>query len=649
MTDTQDLFERNLEFFNEINPPLAKRLKAHQPVSEIVFDEDGEPDILIHGARLYGEGADKHASKQRGVFWKNPGVSEFSNMNESPLDKEGETFRSNLIKFAEENDITFGPHRTTRASFHFFVLGVGLARHLPALLEDVSPRNLILVEPNFEFLYHSLNHFDWQNELGSLLNDGVSVHILTENRPDPLLLEVRRIYSIYGRANFDGITVYRHYENPLFIAIERFISEEGAALFSGLGFFEDELNMIANTYNNLKCGEEKVFYASPGALDIPAFVIGSGPSLDTTIEVIRENQDKAVIISCGTALLPLLRAGVKPDFHIEIKRAKYQMEIPQAISKEFDISDIWLVGSSTLIPGVKSVFDKRIFFFRHMLSSFPMFSGDVHNCLRFPSPTVGNAGTSFAQDVGFQEIYFFGMDLGFNDPYSHHSENTFYQQKDGLYKVDYQSTQGVLPGNFGGTVMTRSILSWSLDMLESAIANSSMGYKYYNCSDGAFIKGTIPLLPEFVDLPKPSKPKKKQVEHLVERFPVYSKKDFDDHWQDGKLSQDVWELGKNVIEIFRANPDLQTKKYLSAMTEFLPHIAYEHAAVQILRGSAYMSFMVGEYLLDRIEQKDKIEQFSAFLCDECCRLIESMCRECEDEITTLEKTGKLLNRETVWG
>ena len=48
---------------------------------------------------------------------------------------------------------------------------------------------------------------------------------------------------------------------------------------------------------------------------LPVFVIGSGPSLDNDIPFIRKNQDKAIVVACGTAIDTLYHAGIKPDFY----------------------------------------------------------------------------------------------------------------------------------------------------------------------------------------------------------------------------------------------------------------------------------------------------------------------------------------------
>ncbi|MCR4376897.1 MAG: DUF115 domain-containing protein [Rhodospirillales bacterium] len=647
MTGSEDFFEQNLDFFKEINPVLAERLATHEALSTLVFDDDGEPDVVFQGMKLYDKGAKKYAAQQIEAFWKSPGVIRLERESILVTDSEATKLLNGLIQFADDNAITFSEARTTRNAVHLVVFGAGLGQHLKPLLEDVCPRNLFLFEPNFEFLYQSLFTFDWNGVIRPIIEDGGHIHLLTDSEPSILITEVRRIYTEFGRANIDGLTVYRHYENPTFSAVEKFLATQGDKLFSGLGFFEDEINMIANTYNNLKGGEEKVFYAHADLQDFPIFIVGSGPSLDGSIDVIRANQEKAVIVSCGTALLPLLRAGIKPDFHAELERGKYQIEIPQGVAQEFDLSDIYLLGSTTLLPGVKQVFEKRIFYFRHFLSSFPAFSGELRNCLRYPSPTVGNTGSSFAQDIGFRLVYFFGMDLGFADPDAHHSANSVYRELGGKHNFGTVPWDQIVPGNFGGDVKSTYVMQWARDTLEVSISNSGLGRIFYNCSDGVLIEGAVPLLPEFVDLPEPSERKNVCVSRIIDGFPNYSNADFDAHWQDGKIIQDVRDVGDRMIECIEKNPDLGTKKYISELMKVARATDYDDAATSLMRGSVYLLLVIGEHHLDRVVEDDKKDELVAYVRREYVRLINSMCDEVAVEFSSLEKTGALVNRETI--
>ncbi|MBF0249262.1 MAG: motility associated factor glycosyltransferase family protein [Alphaproteobacteria bacterium] len=646
--DTDALFEKNLEFFKDLNPSLHARLRDYRPLGDLLFDEDGDPDMRFEGMAFYGGGARKHAERQIKDYWENPQFVSLKAMTDKDLDLESGALYRGLMASADKHGVTFAKSKTTRAAYHLVVLGIGLGMHLPGLLDEVKPRNLILIEPNFEFVYQSMRVLDWGETYRDFIDDKGKLHLLLDDDAERLIEDMRTVYSLHGQALFDGLTVYEHYANPIYSAVMKFLATEGDMMFTGMGFFEDELNMMANTYAILESGTEKLFYADLEQKAIPAFVIGSGPSLDESLPVIRANQDKAVIISCGTGLMPVLRAGIVPDFHMELERGQYQVDIPTRLAEEFDLSRICLIGSTTLIPPVREVFARRVFFFRHLLSPFPLFSGVKRNCLRYPSPTVGNTGLSFAQDMGFRRIYFFGIDMGFADPTKHHSSNSPYIGDEAQYRYEESMWDRETRGNFGGKVKSMHVLHWARDTMEAAIRNSSEGYTYYNCSDGAYIEGTVPLLPECLDLPDLTAPKTEIVDAIVNAYPTYTKADFDSHWAGGKVIDDVHQLGRDLIQCVRDNPDLTTKKYASEMMRILRPLSFDDAAIQMVRGTLFMFMIVSEFYLDRVEQEEKKAGLVTDLCDVLCDTITQMCVETETELRHVEQDGRLLKRQTEW-
>ena len=56
--------------------------------------------------------------------------------------------------------------------------------------------------------------------------------------------------------------------------------------------------------------------------NMPAIIVGNGPSLDKEIDFLRKNQDNFVIFCSGSALKPLYKAGITPDFQVEIERSR---------------------------------------------------------------------------------------------------------------------------------------------------------------------------------------------------------------------------------------------------------------------------------------------------------------------------------------
>lgn len=94
-------------------------------------------------------------------------------------------------------------------------------------------------------------------------------------------------------------------------------------MIQGWVFFDDGIMALAHFLESIKLGVPIIKKNVPLDVDIantPVFIIGNGPSLDQSIEMIKAQQDKAIIISCGSALSALYNYGIDIDFHCEQER-----------------------------------------------------------------------------------------------------------------------------------------------------------------------------------------------------------------------------------------------------------------------------------------------------------------------------------------
>ena len=637
----KDLLERNLNFFAEFFPHLHQRLCDFEPQAELEFDGDDDPDIIFQGTSFYKQGARKHAKKQLEKFERDPGRISMSPVTEDTTDKDSKPLLINILARAQDAGITFEAKHTTTSSYHAVSFGFGLGQHIDGLIERTQCRNLIIFEPNLEFLYQSLFVYDWRAFGDTCQAQKRWFHLLTDRNPDTLLNNLRIIYRQFGAVSFDGLTIFEHYTNPIFEPLKKFFREDADLLFTGLGYFEDELHMIGNTYEVLSSGDQLIFNWSTKNPGMPVFIIGSGPSLDQSSKYILENQHKAIIVACGTALGACLRIGIKPNFVVDIERGHAQIKLPQEMGEQFGLDDVWLIGSTTLMPSVKDLYKNKAFFFRQPLSCYPVFSGRPNQCVRYPSPSVSNAGLSFAQDVGFREFYFFGVDLGFKDADNHHSSATSY------YIPWTELHDRTFPGNYGGTILSNHFYSWIRDGFKGAIAAHSFGFKYYNCSDGAAMDEVIPMLPECISIPEPTKSKQQVVEEITSNFTLYSRDIFDNHWRDGAIITEAQALADNLIGCVEDHPDLYDKKYVQEIMMIVDPMNSNNGAKMVVRGTVMQAILAAEYYLDRVGQDDQREAFAAIVRDEMTSLIQRLADTMAEEFTILTKTGRLGDRYEV--
>jgi hypothetical protein len=132
-------------------------------------------------------------------------------------------------------------------------------------------------------------------------------------------------------------------------------------------------------------------------------------------------------------------------------------------------------------------------------------------------PTVSNFAIDLFSTIGFTSIYLIGVDLGFVDVKHHHSKSSGYYQKNGEETYDFTksaNTSLIVPGNFRPTVNTKHEFKVSRQVIEQVTNAKPKGQEFYNCSDGARIKGTLPIRPDELLIVVTEQQKVKIVEKL---------------------------------------------------------------------------------------------------------------------------------------
>ena len=492
-------YEKNLLFFASAYPPVAAIVRGRKSeLTQPVYDDDGHIiDIDIGERRFYQRPASEFAAEQVASYMARPTRIVVDPPNLDDLhDACCRTMASTLDAAAADRR---AQPPLDRGGI-LLVVGIGLGLHLPDLVARTGPRHVILVEPIAEFLNHSLAVLDWQALWSQCADAGATIDIIAGGDPASIQQRIEPLMLRFGETAIDGSYVYLHYQTDVTTAV--------AAAFHGLagltailkGYYADEELMVENTVANVS-GHDFWFVEGElrAPIDAPVFVVGAGPSLDDSIEVIRKWQDRAIIITAGSTLQVLLHQGIVPDFHVEKENTQPTVDRLQHIharsGDRFNgdtFGPIRLVASTTVKPGVTELFEEKFLFLRSALSSTEMF-GTGHRAVDGTSPYSANAALTLAAIMGFRDVYLFGCDCGAKDATHHHSGETAY------YTLDSYPDRGVdlslrAPGNFGGEVLTNPYFAWSRRTYEQVI--TAAGLTVHNCSDGVLIDGAQPLAPE---------------------------------------------------------------------------------------------------------------------------------------------------------
>jgi Glycosyltransferase Maf N-terminal domain/Protein of unknown function DUF115 len=486
---------RSRDAFRTLFPSYATSEVSDEVRSSLVL-RDGVPvDINAGGRPFYGGDARDIAAKQVSDFLAQPLRLVMSNFNEAGL------LTPLCAKLAGRllSEIGGGEQRMPNEKSSFLVIfGLGLGYHLNALIRGTRARWIIVVEPVREFIALSPEIVDWREVADVLDERQGKLHFVTELDPAQMVAAISRCINRHGASYIDGSWVFTHY--PLWAFVEgrqRFLADADN-MFAQCGFFEDELKMTRNAAGNFAAAP---FWLLNGEKRLrrpeTAVVIGAGPSLDEALDKLKEIRDRVVMFSAGTALRPLLRNGITPDFHCELENVPEVFEQLQEAGKHGDLSQIALIGSLSLDSRISSLFGERIFFFRENSSGTALFKGKYEPLLN-AVPTCVNTALSAASFLGFTDFLLFGTDCGVRPGRADHAEGTIYQD---LWKDRpefFKKYPLEVEGNFGGVAMT----DWVFDTCRRilALAISRFGLSAANCSDGALIPGATPKVPDAVEV-----------------------------------------------------------------------------------------------------------------------------------------------------
>lgn len=634
-----DRKKKNLDAFKKHSEHIGSMLENHKPATELIFDEGGQPDILFQGQKFYDGKYYEIVEEQIGKFKKDPSRFNLAIPQPNELDEYGMAFLSKLLQRASiEEQIEFRQFRRNLESYFAVVQGIGLAGHIDGIVEFSKCKSLILMDPNIETLYHSLEIYDWAGLFERQIENNGRVEFILRNDANNVYESFR--YNIRGTnaPGVDGTHICTHYNNTMFSEVQSLIEKNGNLLLAGLGFFNDERMMIENTHQNIAGGAHIYVQQEAGNISVPCFIVGCGPSLDQDLPYIKEHANNAVVFSSGSALGPLLNAGVTPDFQIEVENIGI-LPIMEHVAKEHDISKICLVTSTTVEPEIVKFFDRIVYHFRPALAPYGIFSDNPKNTIPNHDPSVVNSSFGFAQDAGFREFYMFGCDMGTRDPDMHHAKNS-YHFTDGAELPDNDFCIPVT-ANFGGMTRTSRGLYWVKDSLEAAISQKRAGRSYYNCTDGAFINGTIAKFAKKVDLPKIADAdfKKNFVESIIEHSPVMSDKRFAELWQDDAIQEamdDIVHRLKNVFEKAEFVTDMDYQSDINKIV-FYSDTAMKRGIATLFRGTIHMALLAAEFYSKRVNNDEDIDKFESILREELLELCDILHDNATDLVESLAR------------
>lgn len=521
-------FDRNLQAFSELLPDVARSFADYQPRRWVlIVREDGQINLLDseQGTMLYLDDGRQESLAYCEYYQHHPKLDKLDartgTRKASPyVHYEYSDKLKELVQELPDESFAKLPEKLPS----FLLYGLGAGYQLEKLNAEHQIDNLIVYEPNADYFYASLFLLDWVKILDKLNQANANLYLNIGDDGEHMAED------ILGRLNYSGMHIlsytffYVSYYQRSFDQHIRHTREHFRVLLNISEYYDHAFYNWSHTLESLKNNrpyllKQRSDKYQQTVAELPVFVVGNGPSLDYSVEVLREYQDRAIIISCGTSLKALYKYGIRPDFHAEVEQTRSTYHwICQVPDKEW-LKQIDLLTVNGVHPDVSSLFRQTLLCFKKgeaatlaALLAEPTASN--YEDILYAYPTVSNCAIAYTLALGFKQIYLFGVDLGFKDPRYHHSQQSaYFKEQDGQEIYDY-SQHGVglqVPGNFDPQVFTKYEFRYSAEIISKTLGLFHQ-VDCYNTSDGAYIDGTIPLSLENLLILNPpiDKPKLRQ-------------------------------------------------------------------------------------------------------------------------------------------
>lgn len=544
-------FALNLSALQEFMPDLYQRFCHYKPLAsfDLIPCADGfDVQFLNDHSRLYNLDHPHASCQTQATNFINYGTLSCSKV------KAGKDF-INQIHMRYLNEIV--EHVSWHCNFrrpvsikdlgccpNLIVFGCGLGYLIESLYSSLEIYSMVVIEPNPDLFYASLYTTNYHGLLHFIHEQGYHLKFMLGDTLGDLhdyLSDLRIYFNHIGSSLTASFWTIVHYHSlPIDYLVQTF-KQEHTSMFEQGGFFDDSLFALSHTFANLQGSylgssvQSKSTQSPPkrlenlflkkGAIfsakirDYPVFIVGSGPSLSQDLAFLQSNQDKAVIIACGSAIEVLYKAKIKPTFLACVERLAHIVKIFEQIDDPNFLQDVILLTTELSHPQVLTYFKHKLLCLKAMEAPYLVLKHikeDVftqYAALNYITPLVSNLAVHFALSVGFQSVYLFGLDHGtLHKELRHDEQCDFYQDLGNLYteqdlfNLKFQ-VQRNFPTKEHAFAYTCPLYLTAVDLLNKGanylqkhkVIGIEVG-KLYNCSDGVFINCALPLHSNQIDL-----------------------------------------------------------------------------------------------------------------------------------------------------
>ncbi|NFS27798.1 motility associated factor glycosyltransferase family protein [Clostridium botulinum] len=389
-------------------------------------------------------------------------------------------------KYSVDRDIEYFKSNIKKINYNTSIIiwGFGTGEHILELLKKISSTNKILIiEPDEKILIENI----LSNNIEDILKDdrvfvlnyekGNMKKFLSSNIKD---VEINNA-KIVTYANYDKVynKEYKEFSEEFI----EFVNNSIIGINTSLHFSKQYFKCFVRNINKI-IGSTIINELKDKFKNMPAIIVSAGPSLEKNIDLLKDIQDKFIIITGGRTLKTLLDRGIKPNFACSVDPGDASYKV---IEKAL-YSDVPLVFSEVSNHKmVEEYTGKKIFFkdidFRDITDNLLGTEVDF----LWQGGSVAHICISLAAYLGCDNIIFIGQDLAYTNN-KYHAESASVSKNNNIEEDD---TYIYVEDIYGEKVITTKILDFYRKNIEQMIIEYK-GVTFINSTEGgANIKGTL--------------------------------------------------------------------------------------------------------------------------------------------------------------
>ena len=511
-----ECLQKNLNYLEKNMTELYVQLTKFRITSKkVVCFENGEANLLDlkSGTLLYSD-SPVDETKQQVERWLNGNNVYIKSQNTEQKDDFCQlhfymqnAMSDDIDKFINEhnNDQKYADHEITQELPLLVINGGGLGYPLLELCSKIEPKFIYYIEPDIETFLCSLGVIDWASILSFLKNNNQILNFFIGCAGD----ESFKSYQAKINYTYPFLQAYQlvftHYSSNDTCRFLELLKNSISLGINSNGMFDDAIFGINNIIKNTQNYPYLKKFTHNRFKDLPVAIIANGPSLDDDLEYLKEHENNFIIVACGTAITALDKCDIVPDFYVAVERIDCVYHSLQYITNGKIFKQTINISMNVVHPLTLSKFFQNIIIDKNSESIKKLFKDnsnilnqfyDVMSCNN-TNPLVANCALSIFLNLNFSKYYLFGIDNGILSKDKVHSSKSLYFSGNKKFADDEimylaDSSPTYVPGNFGNKIITNSLFNECRSKLEEEIQNHPDA-TIFNCSNGAFLKGTTPV------------------------------------------------------------------------------------------------------------------------------------------------------------